>query len=131
MKTGTLYPLLAALAVAGAAHANVTLYKQANFTGAKVTLREDTTNLSGTALYDAASSIVVHDNAWEFCTSPQFRGDCVTLPKGRYSKLDKRLNHRIESAREVVADNRGDRGWRDDGRRDDSRRGDDYPRDRR
>lgn len=125
MKTGTFYPTLlaAALAVAGVAHAEVTLYKQPNFSGERVHLRDRTTNLEGTPLYDAASSIIVHSGTWEFCSSPEFRGDCVTLERGEYAKLDKRLNHRIESVRPVASrdgDRDRDRGRRDRGDRHDN-----------
>jgi len=94
--------LLSALLLAGAAHAaEVTLYKQANFGGSQLTLRGHTPNLANTGFYDQASSLVVHSGRWEFCSQPDFRGDCVTLNRGEYATLDPRLNHRIESAREV------------------------------
>jgi hypothetical protein len=56
---------------------------------------------------------VVHSGRWEFCTQPNYRGDCVTLARGEYADLDQRLKHRVESVREVdrVADRRG---WRDE-----------------
>jgi hypothetical protein len=107
--------LLAALAfAAGAAQADVTLYKQPNFGGERLTLRGESGNLEGTPLYDAASSLVVHSGDWEFCSLPDFKGDCVTLRSGEYATLDQRLNHRIESARRVSAndDRRGGRGER-------------------
>jgi hypothetical protein len=116
MKTGTDYPrlaLAAALLFAGAAHAEVTLYQQPNFGGERLTVRDASGNLQGTALYDRASSVRVQSGDWEFCTQPDFKGDCVTLRAGEYATLDQRLNHRIESVRRV--------GGRDDhpGRRGD------------
>lgn len=94
--------LLWALLLAGAAQAaEVTLYKQPYFGGSQLTLRGHTPNLANTGFYDQASSIVVHAGRWEFCSEPDFRGDCVTLSRGEYATLDPRLNHRIESAREV------------------------------
>jgi len=94
--------LLSAVLLAGAAHAaEVTLYKQPNFGGAQLTLRGHTPTLANTGFYDQASSIVVHSGRWEFCSQPEFKGDCVTLNRGEYAALDPRLNHRIESAREV------------------------------
>lgn len=104
MKSGTVYPrlaLAAALLLAGAAQAEVTLYQQPNFGGERLTLRDQSGNLQGTPLYDRASSVRVHSGDWEFCTQPNFRGDCVTLRAGEYASLDQRLNHRIESVRQV------------------------------
>lgn len=102
--------LISALLVAGTAQAAVTLYKQPNFGGGDMTLRGPSANLQGTGFYDATSSIVIENGRWEFCTQPEFRGDCVTLGPGRYATLDQRLNHRIESVRPVVvvADRDGD-----------------------
>lgn len=95
-------PLLSALLLAGAAHAaEVTLYKQPNFGGNQLTIRAYAPTLANTGFYDQASSLVVHSGRWEFCSQPEFRGDCVTLNRGEYPVLDPRLNHRIESAREV------------------------------
>ena len=94
--------LLSALLLAGAAQAaEVTLYKQPYFGGSQLTLRGHTPNLANTGFYDQASSIVVHSGRWEFCSQPDFRGECVSLGRGEYATLDPRLNHRVESAREV------------------------------
>jgi hypothetical protein len=110
MKTTALrLPLLvSALLIAGAAQAQLTLYKQPNFAGGDLTLRGDTANLGSSGFHDQASSVVVRSGRWEVCTQPDFKGDCVTLERGEYATLDPRLNHRIESAREVgrMADNR-------------------------
>ena len=100
--------LLAAGLVAGVAQAaEMTVFKQPNFTGDAITLRDDATNLSGHGFQDQISSIVVRSGRWEVCTQPNFQGDCVSLEPGRYTALDARLNHRIESVREVTryADN--------------------------
>jgi hypothetical protein len=100
--------LLAAGLIAGAAQAaEMTVFKQPNFSGDALTLRDDTTNLSGHGFQDQVSSIVVRSGRWEVCTQPNFEGDCVSLEPGRYTALDARLNHRIESVREVTryADN--------------------------
>lgn len=107
MTTGTAYSrlvrggLAAAVLAACAAHAEVTIYKQPNFAGERLQLRGESASLAGTPLFDAASSLVVHSGNWQFCSQPEFRGDCVTLPRGEYATLDQRLNHRIESARQV------------------------------
>lgn len=105
--------VLAALA-AGAAHAaEITLFKQPNFSGDKLTLREDTTSLAGAGFQDQVSSIVVHSGRWQFCTQPDFQGDCVVLERGQYPQLAQQLNHRVESAREVAPIARNDRFERD------------------
>ena len=99
-------PILAALAspllIAGAAGAaEITLFKNPNFEGRQVTLRGHTPNLANIGFQDQASSVAVTSGRWEVCTQPDFQGECVTLNRGEYPALDARLNHRIESAREV------------------------------
>jgi hypothetical protein len=88
----------------------VVIYTQPNFTGKSLALRGDATNLLTQGMQDQASSIKVEAGRWEFCSQPDFNGDCVTLARGDYPTLEQKLNHRIESVREVerVAD-RGDR----------------------
>lgn len=101
--------LVVAMLAAGAAQAaEMTVFKQPNFTGDTLTIRDDATNLSGRNFQDQISSIVVNSGRWEVCTQPNFQGDCMTLERGRYSSLDQRLNHRIESVREITnyADNK-------------------------
>ncbi len=81
--------------------AEMTLYLQPNFDGRQVTLRGYTANLASIGFQDQVSSLVVHSGRWELCTQPDFKGDCATLGPGEYRTLDPRLNHRVESAREV------------------------------
>lgn len=111
--------LAAAVTIAtGAAYADVQIYKQPNFAGAQLTLRGDTGNLAGLGFQDQASSLVINSGRWEFCSQPNFAGDCVTLGEGRYATLEGKLNHRIESARMVantpVAENKVYDGDRND-----------------
>ena len=106
--------LVSTLLLAGAAQAAVTLYKQPNFRGGDMTLHGSTANLQGSGFYDNTSSIVVENGRWEFCSQPEFRGDCVTLGPGRYATLDRNLTNRIESVRPLQV--RGDRDG--DGRPD-------------
>jgi hypothetical protein len=96
--------LFAGTAVAG----EVVIHKQPNFTGGAITLKNDTSNLAASGFQDQASSIEVKSGRWQFCSQPDFNGDCVTLERGKYATLDQKLNHRIESARElpVVAEKR-------------------------
>ena len=85
----------ATLAFGAAAHAEITIYKQPNFSGEQLTLRDTRTDLSGTGFYDQVSSIVIRSGRWEFCSQPDFKGDCEVLGPGGYATLNQRLNHRI------------------------------------
>ena len=109
--------LIAAMLAAGAASAaEMTVFKQPNFSGSALTLRGEEASLSSRGFQDQISSVQVRSGRWEVCTQPNFQGECTTLERGDYPALDQRLNHRIESAREVgnFADNRrGEGGWRD------------------
>jgi len=96
--------LLALLALYGTAQAaQITLFKQPNFTGEAMTLHTDNTDLAGASFQDQVSSIVVQSGRWQVCTQPNFQGNCSVLEPGRYASLDQSLNHRIESARQVDA----------------------------
>jgi hypothetical protein len=92
---------LAALAAGAAQAAEITVFKQPQFTGQQLTLRGDTTNLAGAGFQDQISSIVVKSGRWQLCSRPDFRGDCIVLERGEYPKLAQNMNHRIESAREI------------------------------
>ena len=102
--------LLAALGFAGAAQAaELTLYERPNFAGVQVTLRGWTSNVSRVGFNDRTSSLVIDSGRWEVCTDADFKGSCVTLTRGEYPTLDRILNDRISSAREVgsFGDQRG------------------------
>jgi hypothetical protein len=102
--------IVAAVALAGTAQAaEIIIYKQPNFGGEQLTLRDASGNL-GVRFTDQASSVVVRSGRWELCTQPNFQGDCVTLGPGEYSMLDSRLLHRVESARSIDTLSYGDRG---------------------
>ncbi len=107
MKATTLRSILGATAAvaalsAGAAQAAaITVFKQPHFTGDKLTLRENATDLNGAGFEDQISSIVVHSGRWQFCSQPGFNGDCIVLGPGEYPQLAQDMNHRIESAREL------------------------------
>jgi len=99
--------LAAAIAAAGVAQAaEITIYKQPNFSGDQLTLRGGRTSLTGN-FTDQASSAVVHSGHWQVCTQPDFQGECMELGPGEYSQLDSRIFHRVESIRplEAVASN--------------------------
>jgi hypothetical protein len=132
--------LAAALLAAGAASAGqVVIYTQPNFAGTSRTFSNDDVNLVDNGINDQASSVVVKSGRWQFCSQPNFQGDCQVLDPGQYATLPQVLNHRIESFREVAPvaindnkrydDRRGERYA--DGRANDDRRGDRYNDDRR
>ena len=112
-----LLPAAVVAALAGAAQAaELTIYKQPNFSGGSLTLNRDTSNLGNSGFQDQASSLIVRSGRWQLCSQPDFRGDCVTVGRGEYGTLDPVLNHRIESAREIVNSAQDERGgrYRDD-----------------
>ena len=118
MHTKTLW--VAGFALAGAAQAaEITIYKQPNFTGGDQTFSRDTTTLQGTGVYDQSKSVVVRSGRWQVCSQPNFQGDCQVLERGQYAALPQQLNGRIESLREVtqVADAERSNRWRYDGNR--------------
>jgi hypothetical protein len=89
------------LLASGLATAQLTIYKQPNFSGGEYTLNKSMPDLKGTGFYDQASSAVVRSGRWEVCTQPEFRGECVVLEPGRHARLDDRVFHRVESVREL------------------------------
>ncbi len=119
MKRIALHAAVASLVAIGAAQAaEITIYKQPNFSGGELTLRDSRTDLRPSGFTDQASSAVVRSGRWQVCTWPNFQGDCMTLEPGQYASLDPKVFHRIESMRpiDVVAENdstfpRGERGY--------------------
>ncbi len=97
------------LAAAMAHGAEITLYQHDNFGGAQMTLRGYTPNFASTGFNDRVSSLVVSSGRWEICTDAEFKGTCTTFMPGEYPTIDKRLNDRFSSAREVgsFGDRRG------------------------
>lgn len=93
-----------ALLFCALAHAaQVTAFKDQNFKGPELALEQPATDLTRVNFHDQISSIVVHHGAWQVCTQPGYQGDCVVLQPGSYATLPARINHRIESMREVPA----------------------------
>src|SRR6478672_11864182 len=102
MRLSLLFPAAVAALLSGfALAAEVTVYKQQDFAGDQLPLRDAAYDLSRMNFHDQISSIVVHSGAWEVCTQPHFRGECVVLKPGKYSALETKINHRIESMREA------------------------------
>jgi beta/gamma crystallin len=85
--------------------AGLTLYTQPDFGGKQHAVRGEESSLADSGVQDQASSAVVDFGRWQVCTQPEFKGDCMVLEPGQYSRLDPRIFHRIESARRM-----GDRG---------------------
>jgi beta/gamma crystallin len=132
-------PLIAAAAIGalavGAAQAQVTLYKGQNFRGPAQEVKGEVAHLEG-GFDGQASSMVIHDGVWQFCTGDHFSGRCKVLTKGRYPDLRwmddritsiKWLGDKGDFARYDTWDKRqayGANDWRDerrDERRDDRR----------
>ena len=95
--------VLAGVAGVGAA-AQITLYNQAGFGGAQLSLRGDAPDIARAGFNDRTSSVVVSSGRWELCTDNGFRGTCTTLEPGEYPRLDSRLANRISSVRLLAGD---------------------------
>jgi hypothetical protein len=111
---------VAGLALAGAAQAaEITIYKQPNFTGGDQTFTRDTATLQGSGVFDQSKSVVVGSGRWQVCSQPNYQGDCQVLERGQYAALPQQLSGRIESVREVsqVAEAERSNRWRYDGQR--------------
>lgn len=108
--------VLATALLAAAAHAGeVTLYTDDNFGGRSVTLRGATPDLVPLGFNDRTSSVIVRSGTWELCQHAGFQGQCITLQRGEYRRLEG-FNDAVSSAREVGGrDDRGPGpGWRDE-----------------
>jgi len=82
-------PLIAAAIGAltvGAAQAQVTLYKGHAFRGPSQEVKGEVAHLEG-GFDGQASSMIIHDGVWQFCTGDHFTGRCKVLTKGRYPDL--------------------------------------------
>ncbi|HEX4332334.1 MAG TPA: beta/gamma crystallin-related protein [Usitatibacter sp.] len=89
----------ATIVSANAYAAGLTLYTQPDFAGQQRAVQGEEPDLSGSGLQDQASSARVDSGRWQVCTQPGFKGDCVVLGPGEYSRLEPRIFHRVESAR--------------------------------
>ena len=94
--------LLAGLAIATQAAAQVTFYEQEGFAGRSFTAQKQVDNFRRLGFNDRASSVVVTSDRWEVCDDVRFSGRCVVLRPGRYPSLAAMgLNNRVSSARTV------------------------------
>jgi uncharacterized protein YcfJ len=96
---------MAALAAAGHAAAQITLYEGEGFHGRSMTINDRVGNLNRAGFNDRASSIIVERGRWLACEHERFEGRCVLLRRGSYPSLrEVGLNNQITSIR--PADNR-------------------------
>ena len=96
---------IAALALAGHAAAQVTLYEHDGYQGRSFTTERPINNLERFGFNDRASSVVVRGNRsdrWEVCEDRRFTGRCVILRRGEYPSLAAMgLNDGVTSVRAV------------------------------
>lgn len=96
---------ITALAAAGHAAAQITLYEGEQFRGRSVTVNDRVGNLDRTGFDDRVSSIIVERGRWLVCEDEHFQGRCAVLRRGSYPSLrEVGLNNQISSIR--PADNR-------------------------
>lgn len=108
MKT---FPFRARIAAAGlalcaataAGAADIQIFTAPHFTGAEITLRGETPDVSGLGSFHEQAASLVLNGRWEVCTQPEYRGDCVVLGPGRYPTLGAPIHHRIGSLRPLGA----------------------------
>ncbi len=92
----------ASLALAHTAHAGeIILYEHAKYGGARVVLKSPTPNFISLGFNDRVSSMVVVSGRWELCTDADFQGQCTVFARGNYPGVDRRLNDRFSSARDL------------------------------
>ena len=94
--------LIAGIAVAGQAAAQITLYERDGFHGRSFTADGTVWNFDRRGFNDSASSAVVQGGTWEACSDARFEGRCVILRPGNYPTLASLgLNNNISSVRPV------------------------------
>ena len=94
--------LVAGLAIATQASAQVTFYEHDGFQGRSFTTGKQINNFERYGFNDRASSVVVTSDRWEVCQDARFGGRCIILRPGRYPSLAAMgMNDRISSARSV------------------------------
>lgn len=90
----------AALAAAGHAAGQITLYEGEGFRGRAITTNDRLGNLQHSGFNDRASSVIVDRGRWEVCQHARFEGRCVILRRGSYASLrEAGLDDSISSVR--------------------------------
>jgi len=92
--------VLAGVAFATQAAAEVTFYEREDFKGRSFNTEQQIDNFKSVGFNDRASSVVVDRDWWQVCEDAKFGGRCVLLRPGRYGSLgDMGLNNRVSSVR--------------------------------
>ena len=92
--------VLAGVAIATQATAEVTFYEHEGFKGRSFNTEQQIENFRKFGFNDRASSVVVDRDWWQVCEDVQFGGRCVFLRPGRYGSLGEMgLNDRVSSVR--------------------------------
>ena len=95
--------VMAGVAFATHAVADLTFYENENFQGRAFTAKKQVNNFRNAGFNDRASSIVVLRDRWEACEDVKFGGRCAVLRPGRYASLKAMgLNNRISSVRMIA-----------------------------
>lgn len=97
-------PLLLALAalVTPAAQAqDVELYDEPRFAGMRLSLVQDIPDLAAYSMAGRVASVVIHRGRWEFCTLPNFRGNCLVVGPGHYADVPSGMQGSIASLRSL------------------------------
>jgi len=94
--------VVAGVAFASQAAAEVVLYEHEGFQGRAFTAERRVNNFENSGFNDRASSIVVLGERWEVCEHAQYGGQCIILRPGRYPSLGSMgMNDRVSSVRPV------------------------------
>jgi uncharacterized protein YcfJ len=94
--------VIAAVALATHASAQVTFYENESFAGRSFTTERPVNDLAHSGFNDRASSVVVLRDSWEVCDNARFAGHCRVLRPGRYPSLAAMgLNDSVSSLRIV------------------------------
>ena len=97
---------------ASAAHAQLVLYENDDFSGRSVRSGNTVQNLGDSGFNDRASSIKVFSGQWQVCSDAYFGGKCVTLGPGEYPTLRAMgMNDRVSSVRSLGWTPDGGGGW--------------------
>lgn len=94
--------MVAGLAIATQAVAQITFYEREGFAGRSFTTEKKVGNFERFGFNDRASSVEVLRGRWEVCEDARFNGQCIVLRPGRYPSLAAMgLNNRVSSVRAI------------------------------
>lgn len=94
--------IVAGVALASQAMAQVTFYEHERFEGRSFSTPRQVSNFERSGFNDRASSVVVTNGRWEVCEHQNFDGRCVVLRPGRYTSLASMgLDDRVSSVRMI------------------------------